>query len=112
MQARKRDPNKVSNQGWKHLEKPEPELPEIPTKKVSLREALGQTVNGRRKYICLDCKKPQMIHWTERARIKRTQCRHCGSYHLEPATAGALLELQRADENLHGVNPTIKIKGS
>lgn len=89
------------------------ELPSLdlpPTKSVNIntKEAVNQTLNGRRKYICLDCSKTQMVHWTERARRSRVRCRHCGSAFLEPATAGALLEVNHEGANRLGDTPTIK----
>ena len=49
-----------------------------------------------RKYVCLDCKEFQMVHPTERGRRSRLRCRWCGSYWLEPYSAGA--GEQRMDE--------------
>lgn len=112
MKAKKRDPNRPPKTGWIHQEKPEPEIPKIPIKIRRRKDVLNQKLNSRKMYICIDCERRQLIHWTERARAKRIQCLVCGSYHLEPATAGALLELQREDENTHGINPSIKKTGA
>ncbi|KKN56994.1 hypothetical protein LCGC14_0566550 [marine sediment metagenome] len=42
-------------------------------------------IRGKRKFICLNCGKGTYFRSNERNSRFRIQCRHCGSYSLDPA---------------------------